>query len=250
MSYTFHVLHASSKSYSATKRTDADIKYLVVHYTGNHGDTAHNNAIFYGPNGSNTRSAGAHYFVDDTEVWQSVYDHEVAWSVGDSGNGHGTLYGVVTNRNSISIEMCGTGTGTEASEATICNAVALIKELQEKFGIDNDHICRHYDVTTKKCPAWLVDSTAWAAFKQRLEEEINMTKDELNTLIDQRVATKLATLTSLTGTGDNPATWAKEAAEWAKAQGIFGGDGNGNYGWQKPMTREQLAAVLYRMENP
>ena len=48
------------------------------------------------------------------------------------------------------------------------------------------------------------------------------------------------------GTGDNPSAWAREATDWAKREGLFGGDGSGNYDWQQPITREAMAAVLYR----
>lgn len=64
-------------------------------------------------------------------------------------------------------------------------------------------------------------------------EELDMTKEEL---------------VSVTGTGDNPSDWAREATEWAKANGILNGDGNGNYGWQQPITREAFATVLYNFK--
>ena len=47
-------------------------------------------------------------------------------------------------------------------------------------------------------------------------------------------------------TGDKPSEWAKEATEWAKAQGIVKGFGGDDMGWQAPITREQMAAMLYR----
>ena len=72
-----------------------------------------------------------------------------------------------------------------------------------------------------------------------------MTKKEIEELVDA----KLAKLTDLTGTGDKPSAWAEEAVAWAKEQGIFAGDGKGNYGWQQPVTREQLALILMAM-NP
>jgi N-acetylmuramoyl-L-alanine amidase CwlA len=244
VSYTLYTLKAASRCYSATARSAGDIKYIVVHYTGNHGDTAKGNATYFSPSGSNTRSAGAHYFVDDTAVYSSVPDLYPAWSVGDKANGKGTMYGTVTNRNSLNIEMCGTGTGTEASEATICNAVALIKALQAKYGIANDHIYRHYDVTTKQCPAWLVSAAAWAAFKKRFEEEVDMTKAEVEALIDERVAAQVAALTTISGTGDAHSSWADAAVEYGKSSGLFAGDGSGNYGWKKLLTREQLAEVM------
>ena len=62
------------------------------------------------------------------------------------------------------------------------------------------------------------------------DEELDMTKDEL-------MATK--------GTGDKPSAWAKTATEWAKKEGIFAGDGAGNYGWQQPISREAVAQILY-----
>lgn len=62
------------------------------------------------------------------------------------------------------------------------------------------------------------------------EEELEMTEKEL---------------LAVAGTGDNPAEWARESTEWAKANGIFNGDGVGNYGWQKPITREAVAVILH-----
>lgn len=56
-------------------------------------------------------------------------------------------------------------------------------------------------------------------------------------------------LEAMTGTGDNPSTFAKEATRWAIKEGIFNGDGDGNYDWQLPLTREQAAVILYRLYN-
>ncbi len=61
------------------------------------------------------------------------------------------------------------------------------------------------------------------------EENLDMTKEEL---------------ISVAGTGDNPSDWAKEATKKMKALGVFNGDGQGNYGWQQPITREAVAVVL------
>lgn len=40
--------------------------------------------------------------------------------------------------------------------------------------------------------------------------------------------------------------WYADAVTWAASQSIVGGYGNGNYGPNDPITREQLAAILYR----
>ena len=44
-----------------------------------------------------------------------------------------------------------------------------------------------------------------------------------------------------------PSTWAKTAAEWMIDSGFLKGDENGDIYWQKPVTMEQLAMVLYRI---
>lgn len=50
--------------------------------------------------------------------------------------------------------------------------------------------------------------------------------------------------------GNNPASWAEEAVEWAKDAGILlgnaGKDGNADYRLHDGCTREQIAVFLYR----
>ena len=101
-----------------------------------------------------------------------------------------------------------------------------------KYDIPLGNVLRHYDVVSKRCPApWVDDESQWIAFRKRLEEELDMTKQELLSLAD---------------TGDHPSDWAIEAADWAKQTGLAVGDGEGNFGWQQPITREALAVMLHR----
>lgn len=157
-------------------RTASQIKYLVFHYTGNDGDKAVNNAAYFQ---NNIVKASAHYFVDDACVYRSVPDLRVAWAVGGSKypnaalTGGGTMYGKITNTNSLSIELCDTVRNGiyQASEATLENAAALGRELMEKYGIPLSNVYRHFDVTGKHCPSYLISARKWAEFKERLEEE-------------------------------------------------------------------------------
>lgn len=65
--------------------------------------------------------------------------------------------------------------------------------------------------------------------------------------IAAEVTKRLAEAEKPAGTGDNPSAWAREATDYCKRKGIFVGDGAGNYDWKEPITREQVAAVLYRV---
>ena len=224
MSYTLKEQLANPRNYGGS-RAASQIRYLVYHYTGNDGDMAANNAKYFQ---NNIVKASAHYFVDDTTVWRSVPDLKVAWSVGGSKyanadkTGGGTMYGVITNTNSLSIEMCDTiRNGVyQASEATLANAAALGRALMEKYGIPIENVYRHFDVTGKHCPSYLVNAQKWAEFKKRLEVKIM---------------------------DNTPSGVHKEGVEWAIANGILTGNGEGDLMLSQPVTRQQMCTMLHRL---
>ena len=224
MSYTIKEQLANSGNYGGS-RNASQIRYLVYHYTGNDGDRAANNAKYFQ---NNIVKASAHYFVDDTTVWRSVPDLKVAWSVGGSKyanadkTGGGTMYGVITNTNSLSIEMCDTiRNGVyQASEATLANAAALGRALMEKYDIPIENVYRHFDVTGKHCPSYLVNAQKWAEFKKRLEVKI----------VD-----------------NTPSGAHKEGVEWAIANGILTGNSDGDLMLSQPVTRQQMCTMLHRL---
>ena len=157
MAYTLYTsIKAKSISYGGN-RVASSIKYIVIHYTANKTDKAINNAKYY--RDTNTRAAGAHYFVDDTSIYQSIDDLKSAYAVGGSKfsnctiSGGGTMYGKITNSNSISIEMC--STNSKITNATIDNTAELVKKLMAKYKIPATNVYRHFDVTGKACPSSL-----------------------------------------------------------------------------------------------
>lgn len=198
MSYKLIEQLAASGNYGGS-RTASQIKYLVFHYTGNDGDAARNNAAYFQ---NNIVKASAHYFVDDTTVYQSVPDLKVAWAVGGSKyanadkTGGGSMYGIITNTNSLSIEMCDTiKNGVyQASEATMENAAALGRELMAKYNISIENVYRHFDVTGKHCPSYLISSDKWASFKERLiDMDLTKLTDDQILYLANRIQSVLAT---------------------------------------------------------
>lgn len=146
-------------------RSGNSIEYIVCHFTGNQNDTAAGNANYFR---DVNRQASANYFVDDNEIVEVVRERDTSWHCGD---GYGR-YGI-TNSNSIGIEMC--ATNGDISEETIENTLWLVKSLMNKYGIDINHVVRHYDASRKCCPSPFAPNnwSRWWEFKNRLSGENN-----------------------------------------------------------------------------
>ena len=164
------------------------IKYIVIHYTANDGDTALSNAKYFA---KGNRGASAHYFVDSNNIVQSVEDNYVAWSVGGSKysdcskTGGGKFYGKCTNSNSLSIEICDDikNNAIYPTEAAINNVIDLVRTLMKKYNISINNVIRHFDVTGKKCPMyWCGDSQKngkWQKFKNSILKEEQVVKQNI-----------------------------------------------------------------------
>lgn len=144
------------------KRSLTSIKYIVIHYTSNEGDTSKGNAIFFAT--SNTREAGAHLFVDKQgEIWESVPLDRSAYAVGklySRTGGAGTYYGKCTNANSVSIELCDCMENVGWDQMLVVRE--LVKYIQKKCP-NAKTIIRHWDVNGKTCPAPMIgkDNLKW-----------------------------------------------------------------------------------------
>lgn len=149
---------ASKKNYGG-KRDTSLIKYIVIHYTSNDGDTDEGNGSYFK---NNSVGASAHYFVDSNSITQSVPDDYVAWAVGGgkyndcSKTGGGYYYLRCNNTNSISIELCDDIKNgcVYPSEKTIENALYLVEQLMQRYNIKKEYVIRHFDVNGKRCPAY------------------------------------------------------------------------------------------------
>lgn len=151
-----------------TKAKNRQVKYIAVHYTAGGSSKAGSakavRNVFLQPK----RRASADFVVDDHEIVQINPDlnNYYCWGVGDKKNpytGGGTLYGMATNRNTVSIEICSNlkkgydpnipnHEGWYFTDAALKNALKLIRYLIQVFGLSKYAVVRHYDVSGKICP--------------------------------------------------------------------------------------------------
>ncbi|UYI83566.1 MAG: N-acetylmuramoyl-L-alanine amidase [Clostridiales bacterium] len=203
------------------------VRYIVMHYTANNGDTARNNCDYYHRVGG--LQASAHYFCDEHGAMQSVRECDTAWHCGARAYWHPEC----RNGNSIGIEMCSRKRADGSyyiKPETVANAAALAREIMQRYGIDTEHVVRHYDVTGKRCPMpWVDDPAQWAAFKAMLttntdEEDEDMTR--YNTI-------------------DEVPDWAQDTVRDLMAAGALRGDERGNLNLSLDMIRGLMIGTRY-----
>ena len=206
---------------NCTKKAGREIKYVVMHYTGNKKDSAKSNAKYFY---NNTLSASAHFFVDEESIFQSVDLKNAAWHCGTKGK----YYNGCRNSNSIGIEMCCAENYT-VSKKTQENAAGLCALVCKMIDIKacevDEFVVRHYDVTGKACPLqWTQNESEFAAFKERVKENLNERNDIEN-------------------------HWAKESIEILLEKGIMTGYEDGSFKPDNFMTRAEVATVVARAMN-
>lgn len=164
-------------AFNHSSRQGQGIKGIVIHYTGNYSDTARANANYFC---EADRGASAHYFVDETSIYQVVEEDQAAWAVGRK-YADATLWGKLTNLNTISVEMC--SSGSRIAEATMRRTANLVRELVERYQVPADRVVRHWDVCGKRCPGWdgwlPPNESQWEKLKKMIFEEDDMSAQEV-----------------------------------------------------------------------
>ena len=164
---------AKSNSYGRLRSLNS-IKALVIHWTEGSSDTAKNEADYFAT--GNERSAGAHIFVDyEGFTSLSVPLKRTAWSVNSSGFAEGAYYGVYTNFNTISIELCGlkdisdfNGYRFPSTEQLLALS-KVVRYLHKKCPNCKD-VVRHYDIKKKPCPLPYVEcGDEWKQLRNQLK---------------------------------------------------------------------------------
>ena len=207
------------------------VRYIVMHYTANNGDTARNNCDYYHRVGG--LQASAHYFCDEYGAMQSVLECDTAWHCGARAYWHPEC----RNANSIGIEMCSRKRADGSYyilPETVVNAAALAREIMQRYGIDTDHVLRHYDVTGKRCPMpWVDDPAQWAAFKDMLVPESTTTDEE-----DENDMVRYNTI-------EEVPSWAQDTVRALVDAGALGGVGGGNLDLSMDMIRGLVVGTKY-----
>ncbi len=224
-------------NYTKNKRALSAIKYIVIHYTGNHGDTAKNNADYFA---REAPGVSAHYFVDETEVWCSVPPDHNAWHCGTKNKYY---HKACRNNNSIGVEICMLDKRGNIRHESISNAATFVRELMTQYSIPIENVVRHYDVTHKQCPAPMVsDPALWENFKKSLQEDEDMDVNRFRELWSE-MRKELQ--------DNDSGTWSAEARQWAIDNDLIAGngtaiDGQPNYMWGDLLTREQAVTLFFR----
>lgn len=219
---TFKQAHSGNYQKGRTQ----PIEYIVVHYTANSGDTAQNNLDYFARTKTGT---SAHYFVDENEVCQSVQDTDVAWHCGSKNPRHPYC----RNANSIGIEMCNSVGGVP--EAVRARTADFVRQKMKEYGLDVNHVLRHYDATGKRCPAPWVDNPAeWMEFKKMLEEDDDMSYEQFEQYMNRYLTERNA----------KPADdWAKPYIQDAIDAGAMTDVGGTIERPQGFITRQEMAVV-------
>lgn len=161
--------------YNIEPRTQ-NVEYIVCHHVGS-GDSspgsALNNCKYFS---RANRDASAHYFIDDSGIWEYADPSEFyTWHCGD---GHGR-YGI-SNANSIGIEVCLDG-DIPYTEAEISYLTDLVQYLMQRFDVPAENVVRHYDASRKACPYWYTPygsggDSAWQSLWERITSGVQPEK--------------------------------------------------------------------------
>ena len=142
---------------------------IVIHYTANPGSTAQENRDYFnGLKDSGETSVSSNFVIGlEGEIIQCVPTWEVAYASNER------------NRDTVSIECCHPDKSGEFTKETYRSTVQLTAWLCEKFGLTENEVIRHYDVTGKNCPKYFVENEkAWELFKGDVKAAMERSEEE------------------------------------------------------------------------
>lgn len=151
----------------------SQVDYVAIHYTANPGASAQANRNYFENLASTHETKVSSHFVVgiDGEVIQCIPTSEMSYATNSR------------NVDSVSIECCHVDETGVFQQETYDSVIRLTAWLCARFGIDIDHVIRHYDVTGKECPKYYVDHPdAWEQMKTDIQELIYEDQEKMGIL--------------------------------------------------------------------
>lgn len=159
------------------------------------------------------------------QTWQTLPFDICAWGCGSGKNGSMNYNPTAC----IQFEICEDTTDKAYTEKVYAEAVAFCAYLCKTYAIPVSHILSHNEAHEKGYASNHGDPEHWW-------KNYGYTMNQFRKDVEKVMAATENTA---------PSGWAKEACEWCVANGIFAGDGTGNYKWKDNVTREQAAVLLH-----
>ena len=149
--------------YSRPQIPIEQIKYIAIHYTANPGAGAMDNRNYF-ENLATTHETkvSSHFVVGlNGEVVQCIPTSEMSYATNER------------NVDTLSIECCHVDETGAFNEMTYDSVVKLTAWLCTRFGLTEENVIRHYDVTGKNCPKYYVENPeAWEQMKADIAAQI------------------------------------------------------------------------------
>lgn len=149
--------------YSRPQIPIEQIKYIAIHYTANPGAGAMDNRNYFENLAvTHETKVSSHFVVGlEGEVVQCIPTSEMSYATNER------------NVDTLSIECCHADETGVFNEATYDSVVKLTAWLCTRFGLTEENVIRHYDVTGKNCPKYYVENQeAWEQMKADIAAQI------------------------------------------------------------------------------
>ena len=165
---TFDVRFLDPNPFSRPQLALKKVHAIVVHYTANPGvDAVANRNYFNNLPKANERKqkktyASSHFVIGlDGTIVQCIPLEEMAYASNDR------------NSDTVSIECCHKKENGKFTAQTQAALIQLCTYLCIKFDLTEENLIRHYDVTGKICPKYIVEHPdAWETFKKDVGMEL------------------------------------------------------------------------------
>lgn len=149
--------------YSRPQIAIDSINYIAIHYTANPGASAIANRNYFENLAVTQQTKVSSHFVVglEGEVVQCIPTAEMSYATNER------------NVDTLSIECCHPDETGLFNEATYESVVKLTAWLCTRFGLTEENVIRHYDVTGKNCPKYYVENPeAWEQMKADIAARI------------------------------------------------------------------------------